>query len=272
MTLADPPKIPVDAHVHFHDPRLVEATLDAAARNFRALGIADSTPPRGVLLLAQSPREAVFEWLGEQPRVGPWTVTGVPAESHCLWLRCEASELLVVCGYQVDVERGLELLVLGTDQRIAGGLGFVPTVGEARARGALAVLPWGFGKWTGRRKRRVRAAINSAELPDMWMGDNGGRLSALPRPPLLAEGERAGHAILPGSDPFPFGRDYRRVGSFGCLVPIVLDRERPGQSLRIALVRHGGSPQAYGRPAGLLEFGLKQARIQVHKRYAGRAS
>jgi hypothetical protein len=272
MNLPDSPKIPVDGHVHFHDPRLVEPTLGAAARNFRALRIADPAPPRGVLLLAQYPREAVFDWLREQQRVGTWKITGVPAEPHSLWLRCEASELLVVCGYQVDVERGLELLVLGTNRPIAGGLGFVHTVREARARGALAVLPWGFGKWTGRRKRLVRAAINSADLTDMWMGDNGGRLSALPRPPLLAEGERAGHAILPGSDPFPFGDDYRRVGSFGCLVPTVLDPERPWQSLRIALVRHGSSPEAYGRAAGLLEFSVKQARIQVHKRYGGRAS
>lgn len=272
MSPAASPKIPVDAHVHFHAPRQVEDTLEAAAVNFRKLRPADAMRERGVLLLAQSARESVFEWLKDQPRVGAWSVTGMPAEPQSLWLRRSDVEILVVCGRQVDVEPGLELLVLGTHRQVVPGLGLARTVREAQAEGSLAVLPWGFGKWTGRRKRRVREAIASQDLAGMWMGDNGGRLAALPRPPLLAEGERAGRAVLPGSDPFPFGADHRRVGGFGCLVAVDLDQERPWRSLRAALTRVGGSPEAYGSGTGLVGFCLKQVRMQVRKRLAGRSS
>ena len=267
--VASPVTLPVDAHVHFHDRGCVAATLDAAASNFGALGLATGSRPRGALLLAQSCRERVFEWLRDQPRVDRWQVAAAPAEPQSVWLRSDAAEILVVCGSQVVAEPGLEVLALGTHRRIDDGLGLAATLEFARSGDALAVMPWGFGKWTGRRKRRVRDAIDSEKGADLWMGDNGGRLSALPKPRLLGEGERRGHAILPGTDPFPFWQDYRRVGSFGCVVPVLLETHRPWQSIRAALRHAGASPQCYGRASGLLEFGLKQARMQLHKHFRG---
>ena len=262
-------RFPVDAHVHFHDPSHVVNTLGAAAVNFGALGLTAGGPVRGAFLLAQSSREHVFEWLRDQPRVEPWQVRAVPAEPQSLWLRSEAAEILVICGCQVVAEPGLEVLALGTHRRIEDGLGLAATLELARSGDALAVMPWGFGKWTGQRKRRVREAIESARGGDLWMGDNGGRLSALPKPRLLDEGERRGHAILPGTDPFPFWRDYRRVGSFGCVIPVFLDADRPWQSIRSALRQAGASPQSYGHGSGLIEFGLKQARMQLRKHFRG---
>jgi hypothetical protein len=258
-------RLPVDGHVHFHDPSRVSATLDAAATNFGALRLPPAGPVRGALLLAQASHERVFEWLRDQVRIDHWQVAPARAEPQSLWLRDDRAEILVICGRQVVAEPGLEVLALGTDRRIDDGLGIAATFSLARAEDALAVLPWGFGKWTGRRKRRVREAIESERGADLWMGDNGGRLSALPKPRLLAQGERCGHAILPGTDPFPFWHDYRRVGSFGCLVPARLDADRPWQSLHAALAHTPSSLQCYGRGAGLFEFGLKQARMQLHK-------
>ena len=58
----------------------------------------------------------------------------------------------------------------------------------------------------------------------------------------------------------------------GCLVPARLDADRPWQSLREALTQARSSPPSYGRGAGLFEFGLRQARMQLHKhRRGGRA-
>jgi hypothetical protein len=60
------------------------------------------------------------------------------------------------------------------------------------------------------------------------------------------------------------------VGSFGCLLEVVLDPARPWQSIRAALARSPGSPQAYGRGAGVLAFGLMQAWMQFYKRLDGK--
>lgn len=262
-------RLPVDAHVHFHDRNRIAGTLEAAAVNFGALQLAGPAEVRGVLLLAQSSRERVFEWLRDQARVDRWTVAAVPAEPQSLWLRGGSAEILVVCGRQIVAEPGLEVLSLGTDRRIDDGLGLPATLALARSDDALAVLPWGFGKWTGRRKTRVRELIDAEKDVDLWLGDNGGRLSAWPKPRLLIEGERRGHAVLPGTDPFPFWQDFRRVGSFGCLVAVALDADRPWRSIRTALRRAGASPQGFGRGAGVLAFCLKQARMQLHKHFRG---
>ena len=255
--------------MHFHDRNRVVDTLEAATANFSALGLAAGDRVRGALLLAQSFRERVFEWLRDQPRVERWRIAAATAEPQSLWLRSDAAEILVVCGRQAVAEPGLEVLALGTHRQIEDGLGLWATLELARSGDALAVMPWGFGKWTGRRKRRVREAIDAEKGTDLWMGDNGGRLSALPRPRLLGEGERRGHAILPGTDPFPFWRDYRRVGSFGCVVPVVLDADRPWHSIRTALRDARAAPHCYGRGSGVLAFGLKQARMQFHKHFGG---
>jgi hypothetical protein len=265
-------RIPVDAHVHFHRAATVLPTLESAAANFRVLGLPGATPPLGALLLAQSANERVFEWLREQSRVGGWSVAGVRDEPQSLWLVGEAAKLLVVCGRQVVAEPGLEVLALGTDRMIEDGLGLEPTLRSAESAGALPVLPWGFGKWMGRRKQRIREQILAPGVERLWVGDNGGRLRMMPRPSLLDEAEARGFGVLPGSDPFPFGRDHRRAGSFGCLLDVELDVAQPWACLRAALVRIRGSPRAYGQGAGWLGFGFRQAWMQVHKRSGGQSA
>jgi hypothetical protein len=259
-------RIPVDAHVHFHRRERIAATLESAASNFRALGAP------GALLLAQSAHERIFEWLREQKRVGEWSISAVAAEPESLWVRAPRAEMLVVCGRQVVAEPGLEALALGTERPIEDGLGLEPTLRLAESAGAIAVLPWGFGKWTGRRRQQIREQIMAPGIARLWVGDNGGRLQAVRRPRLLDEAEARGLGVLPGSDAFPFGRDYRRVGSFGCLLDVTLDAARPWASIRSALEHHHGSPTAYGRAAGWLGFGFRQAWMQVHKRLDGRSA
>jgi hypothetical protein len=263
-------KVPVDAHVHFHRRHLVLPTLEAALANFSALDAPGVTPGSGILLLAQSAHERVYEWIRTQERIGGWSVSAVPAESQCLRLRGEAGEALVVCGRQIVAEPGLEVLALGTDQNIDDGLGLERTLRAAQSAGAIAVLPWGFGKWTGRRELRIREQLSSPSVASLWFGDNGGRLRSLPRPQLLDEAERCGFGVLPGSDPFPFGGDYRRVGGFGCWLEQEPDSVRPWESIRSALGRSRASPEPYGQTAGWIAFGLRQSWMQVHKRLGGR--
>ncbi|MGH8221482.1 MAG: hypothetical protein ACREQZ_00780 [Woeseiaceae bacterium] len=261
----------IDAHVHFHQPRWVEPTLSAAAANFRLLAATRDSKPLGVLLLAQSAREQVFEWLREQSRAGAWTVKQVAAESQTLRVGNAGVELLVVCGRQIRAEQGLEVLALGTDQRFPDGLGLERTLAEVRQARALPVLPWGFGKWLGRRGRRVNEILSERSGKSLWLGDSGGRLRGLRRPRLMAEAERRAVGVLPGTDPFPFGHDYRRVGSFGCLLPAAIDPSQPWQSIAARLRAIEGSPTAYGRSTGWFRFGFNQAWIQVHMRLHGRS-
>jgi hypothetical protein len=172
-------RVPVDAHVHFHTRARVGGTLNAAISNFATLHHAGTCNGPGVLLLAQNAGERVFEWLREQAQVGDWSVFPAECESQSLWLRSGRGQLAVVCGRQVIAEQGLEVLALGTVGLIEDGLGLERTLAAVHACGALAVLPWGFGKWRGERAQRIRAQLQSPPIADLWAGDNGGRLQSL---------------------------------------------------------------------------------------------
>ena len=75
---------------------------------------------------------------------------------------------------------------------------------------------------------------------------------------------------LKGSDPFPFGRDYRRVGGFGFLAGVEPDPARPWGVIRDWLAG-GGVPVPYGRAVGLGRFTVNQLWIQVHNRLPRKA-
>ena len=105
----------------------------------------------------------------------------------------------------------------------------------------------------------------------LFFGDNGGRMSALGLPHLLHEAASKGYRLLPGSDPFPFGRDYTRVGAFGFLAGLELDTCAPWTSLQDWLQKQANQPSGYGHGLGPLKFAFNQAWIQVHNRIPARS-
>lgn len=262
--------VAVDAHVHFHDVRRVEATLEAAKANFEHL-----QPGRsgfsGILLLAQSAGERVFEaldgWQG-----GRWSVARLPGESGTAMARTGNTTIAIVCGRQVRTEEGLEVLALGTTETFADGLPLTTACDLVAQSGALPVVPWGFGKLVGERGRRVSRLLVDRVGHTLFIGDNGSRLHMLGVPALVRNGAARGYRVLPGTDPFPIARDYRRVGSLGFLADLAIDESQPWSQLRSWLLELQCSPLAYGRACGITHFVRIQAGIQFYNRIRRRHS
>ncbi|TAK55096.1 MAG: hypothetical protein EPO25_04880 [Gammaproteobacteria bacterium] len=256
---------PVDGHAHLHSLSEVESTLEAAAAGFchaggRGPGLV------GVLLLAQVAGNDVFESLQRHPAAGAWQLATASDEPGTVIARRQQVAVAIVCGRQLRTADGLELLALGTAGTFPDGLSLPDALAAVQRSGALAVLPWGFGKWLGERGRRVSAALASADPAVLFVGDNGSRLGWLGMPRGLRAAAQHGFRVLPGSDPFPFGRDYRRVGRFGFLAGIEADEAAPWRGLRQWILRQPASPPAYGTGSGPLRFLRNQLGIQVHKR------
>jgi hypothetical protein len=258
------PTCPVDGHVHFHSIGRVAMTLDAAATNFRVHGKLDAGC-LGALLLTQAAGERVFEALREQPSAGDWRIRPVPGEAQSLVAERGDAVLVVVCGRQVRCERGLEVTALGTTREFADGRTLADTIREVQASGALTSLPWGFGKWMGARGELVRAALHEHPPGSLAVCDNGSRLSLLGQPALVREAGRSGFLILPGTDPFPFGDDHRRVGGFGFLA-VEPDMAHPWGEISAWLAARAASPPAYGRALGPVRFLVNNIGIQLHNR------
>lgn len=257
--------LPVDGHVHFHRLGRVEATLDAAAGNFGLVSGAREGL-LGALLLVESAREQVFRHLDCQ---GTWVFSGVPDEPATCIASRGAQQIAVICGRQIRCERGLEVLAYGTRERFPEGEPLCRTLQRVIDAGALASVPWGFGKWAGSRAAVVRELLGSQATNSVFVGDNGGRVRQLPEPKLLRAARQAGFRVLPGSDPFPFGGDEERVGAYGFMVEPV-DPAHPWADLRRWLESQKESPPAYGNALGFPRFLFNQVGIQIYNRmYAG---
>lgn len=253
----------VDAHVHIHshfDPR---AFLAATLTNFRAAAAATGHAEAAfAVLLTERAGTDAFAALAARPPEG-WTAEPT---GEAVSLRLQAPDggvLVLISGRQVVTREGLEVLALGTRQTFADGEPIAAILAEATAAGALPVLPWGFGKWAGRRGRIVTALARDPGVPLLLFGDNGGRPALVPRPSLLAQAERQGRIVLSGTDPLPLVAETGKAGRFGSIVPVSLDPGTPFARLAAWLRRADRSPAPYGPLERADIFVRRQAALRL---------
>ena len=90
--------------------------------------------------------------------------------------------LVMIAGRQITTIEGLEVLALITNQEFKERRAITEIIQTIRHVGALPVVPWGFGKWMGRRGRHLKRLLTEVKNSDFFLGDNGGRPRFLPRP------------------------------------------------------------------------------------------
>jgi hypothetical protein len=260
----------VDGHVHIHDVFDFSVMLDHAAENRDAAAQRLGLPPAipGVLMLTESQGVDGFGRVAKRPgrRFGRWQVkqTGEPMS---LRLEAEnAAPLVLIAGRQIVTAERLEVLALGTLSTFVDGLPIGSVLDRIDDAGGLAVLPWGFGKWTGGRGRIVRALLESPQASRLFVGDNGGRLSTAPEPSLFKVARQRGIPMLPGTDPFPFAAQVRRPLSFGFVLAAEVTGKAPAESIRQALQAWRAQPEVFGRRAGVAGFLRDQLAMQWRKR------
>ena len=263
----------VDTHVHFHSCFDPAKFFDHARRNFSAnpRGNLD-TPLRAALFLTESEGVFAFREFADQTAkgegIGSWKVEKTQ-NANALRLTDETgNEILLVAGRQIVTQEDLEVLALGRDLEKADGSPIDAVLQEVHESGAVPVVPWGFGKWWGKRGEIVTRLVDSPPVP-FFLGDNAGRLSGTPRPPLFAEAERKGIAVLPGTDPLPFPRHGQSAGRYGFSVETeltTLDPEDPAAWLR-DLISHVPLPlETFGGRDGPIAFVRNQVGMQIKKR------
>ncbi len=258
----------VDAHVHLHDCFGATAFLDTAAANFaaaaRALGL--EATPVGCLMLTESEGVDHFTSLAQgRASIGTWRVSATDEPVSLIARRDNAAPIVLIAGRQIVCREGLEVLGLGTRATFTDGLPIREALQRVAAEQALAVLPWGVGKWHGARGRLVADLIAARPVP-LYVGDNGGRPALAPEPKLFAVAERAGIRVLPGSDPLPFAAQLAKVAGYGFIADVALDQANPFATLRGAIDRHDGRLRSFGRLETVTGFIRAQVAMQIQKR------
>lgn len=256
----------VDGHVHLQDGFGIDAVLSAAAGHFAAASATTGATPKGVLLLSEiAGTDRFAELLGT---TGDWqfSETGEP-QSRLAQRGPDGAQIAVVSGRQVISAEGLEVQALGTRAQFADETPLDQLLEEIPASGALAVLPWGVGKWSGRRGARIADLVAEGPTrPGLFLADSGVRPAALARPALLAQGEATGWRVLAGTDPLPLSGEDGKPGRFGFRVDGPFDPRRPFAALAAWLGALSMSPPTYGQLERPLTFLRQQVQMQLRKR------
>ena len=257
----------VDGHVHVHPCFDLELFLRRSAANFEQAGRSlDLDRPPGLLLLTESAGDDFFGAFAARTAGddGDWSFRRVEEASLAALERGEP-RFFVLAGRQVVTAEGLEVLALACGERFPDGRPLDATLDAVRDRGALAAVPWGFGKWWGRRGKLLDDVMDRQDPAVFFLGDNGGRPRLGGRPALFERAQKLGIRILPGSDPLPFPDHAGRAGSYGFAVAGPFDPARPAESLTRMLHRAETRPRPFGRGQSILPFLRNQFAMQWRK-------
>ncbi|HMO51139.1 MAG TPA: hypothetical protein PKA21_08445 [Kiritimatiellia bacterium] len=251
-----------DTHVHLHAVFDRDTALDAALAHmdYRAAGRAY----RGVLCLVDSEPVRSEDRLGESGARQRWRLKQ-EAEGGAWRAENAAGRILYVLpGRQIISRENLEVLALDCRLTLADrSAGLHDLIDAVIAAGGIPVLPWSFGKWTGRRGRIIEAALHQRR--DIVLADNGNRWPNAGEPRLVRLGRDLGLPVWSGSDPLPFPDEVNRLGCCGIRFNMKDDDGiSPGQALRRALT--DAEVQTYRAPCSFTRFVSAMVKMQARKR------
>lgn len=269
------PCVLLDAHVHIYDRYPLANFLDSASRNFREaaekLGVYGGIA--AILMLTETSRDHCFSGL---QRLADGIVTGKlnpddwsfeHTEEPCSLVakRGDREDLYIIAGRQIVTSERLEVLAIGADREFPEGLPLNDVIELVHESGALPVIPWGFGKWTGLRGKIVRQVLLDKPVADLFLGDNGGRMRYWAEPVQFKIARENGIRILPGSDPLPFASEYWRPGSYGFMLNAPVNSMIPAAEIKKYLLDRDVAITPYGRREGVLRFMKNQLSMQLIK-------
>ena len=267
----------IDAHVHiypcFDFPGFLDAAFSNCLQVARNIGCDRSHIP--VLLLTEGRRQRAFQRIQEETKkgnnrigdeqTGGYQVFTTEEDESLRIQKKDGAYLFLISGRQIVTAERLEVLALSTVSEIPDGLTLEQTVAAVEKEDAMAVIPWGFGKWIGRRGEILKRFMKNGPRPAIFLGDNGGRPALLPEPALFSIARGMGIRILPGSDPLPYPSENDRAGSFGFTLRVSLDPGRPAHGIRTALFDAASRPEPYGRLETPFRFLRNQVSMQMMK-------
>lgn len=260
----------MDTHVHIYPCYHLDTFFDSAYRHFQQAKKEYALPNSalGCLFLTEAADQDFFHKFQQ--------IAGTDSENRWRFFRTKEEETLLVkegqktmvlvAGRQIAVKEKIEILALGCNQTFEDGLSASHTINQVAQSGGVMVLPWGFGKWWGKRGEIISSLIKSEKRNQFLLGDTGNQLQGGFYPSQFKLALKQNIPVVTGSDPLPIKSHEKAVGRCGIIVEGQIDMDRPGEGLKRILLSLKSSPRFFGRGEKLLPFLKNQMLMQFIKR------
>ncbi len=260
----------VDGHVHIYICHRAAQVFDHAWRHFH--GIAErcrrATDFQGVLIFTESAGDQVFSDLTQAvgSKVGRWLVSATGEAPSLHLRRDDGATLLVLAGRQVVSREKLELSAYFLTETMADGAPLNTLLEQVHHLGGVPVLPWGVGKWFGKRGQVVQHELRHGTAP-LLLSDNGGRPWFWPMPRLFRLARQQHIPVLAGSDPLPKVSEQHQAGRVGFVLRGALPAAQPAEALKQRLWSLRATPPRYGKRERVWGFVRNQVYMQLRRRF-----
>lgn len=263
----------IDGHVHIHTCFPLQKFLDSAAANFQnaSMELDRTGDVATILLLTESTGDDCFAALRDpgsriRQSAGQWRFNPTDELQSLTAENAKRHRIILIAGRQIVTAENLEILWIGTAQRISDGLPIRQLIDHVTASEGIAVLPWGPGKWYGRRGKIVKEIITTYKGDNLFLGDNGNRPIFWPTPTNFRYAKDKGIRILPGSDPLPLVTEVGRAGTFGFYIDETVSTLRPCSNILKILRNHSKHFRSFGRLESPGRFLRNQFCMQLIKK------
>ncbi len=249
--------------------------LDGCARNLRAVHekrSGSAAKLTALLLLAEIHGQDIADQLLLSASEGrtsmgkySWELN-MTLESGSIRCRNDLGDCLYcVMGTQINTIEKLEVLLFGRDEvtpqrPLQEYLELESVYGPQ-----VIILPWGVGKWLGRRGKIINEALQQDPDPRFFLGDNGNRPRWWTSVPQFTAAKQRNIPVLRGTDPLFISGQMQRVGAYGHIIEQTLDPEYPLRSLCSHLKMWPANIHPYGKLQGTLSFFRSQLALRGAK-------
>ena len=271
QTILPRASILVDGHVHIHSCYDLYSLCESAQRNFcHAASTLDlGSQFNAVLLLTESHSANHFSSLRrkatDKTLVNGWRFQATLEPESLIAISPAGFELTIIAGRQIVTAERLEVLAVCTDKLFDDGEMISEVIDSVSAANGVSIVPWGFGKWIGRREKVINRLIDEFVERKFHLGDNSGRISTWREPAQFKIARMQGQRVLRGTDPMPFAGQETRVGGFGFYINGAFDKSKPAASMRDLLHAHNVPAVSYGVLESPVLFVKHQLMMQTRK-------
>lgn len=259
----------VDAHVHIYNCYDLDRLFQSAYANFQsnAFKLAKSKDFTGVLMLTESKNQNYFSLFAKSENslnLKKWKVESTGDQRILKATDTNGRSLYLCKGCQHICHKGLEILELLKSGDSSYNLPARELIKKIQEEGGVAVLPWAFGKWIGKRGKVIGELLQDKNLPNFHFGDNGGRPKVITSY-FLTKYKKERALLLSGSDPLPIKGEEERVGSFGVYTEAEIDTNNVGVELSELFHKQPDKFKEFGQPVSLIKFIKNQLLLRITK-------